>query len=171
MLCLEPPRPSYASNAIVGILAFFHSTHYAGYQGAIAARNILLPLSDPGVLANVPATTFTSPEVASLGLTEAAAAEMYGADKIVVAERELSDVDRAVCDGAQVGFIKIIYLKKNGKILGATVVAPVAGEMISEIAVMMKTGMPFDQVRTSSAESLLIDDLLLTPFCSCVVLK
>jgi len=45
------------------ILPTQHSTHYAGYQGAIAARNILLPFSDPGVLEDVPATTFTDPEV------------------------------------------------------------------------------------------------------------
>lgn len=127
---------------------FLSSTHYAGYQGAIAARNILLPLSDPGVLENVPATTFTGPEVSSLGLSEAAAKEKYEAEKIIVAQRQLSDVDREVCDGNQEGFIKIIYLKKNGKVLGSTIVAPVAGEMISEIAVMMKTGMPFDQIRS-----------------------
>ena len=41
----------------------FLSTHYAGFQGAIAARNILLPLSDGGVIENVPSVTFTSPEV------------------------------------------------------------------------------------------------------------
>ena len=41
----------------------FVSTHYAGYQGAIAARNILLPLKDQGVIENVPSATFTSPEV------------------------------------------------------------------------------------------------------------
>ena len=43
--------------------SFIHSTHYAGYQGAIAARNILLPLKDQGVMENVPSATFTSPEV------------------------------------------------------------------------------------------------------------
>lgn len=44
-------------------VSYFISTHYAGYQGAIAARNILLPLKDQGVIENVPSATFTSPEV------------------------------------------------------------------------------------------------------------
>jgi len=95
-------------------------THLAGYQGAIAVRNILLPLTDPGVLETVCSTTFTSPEVASVGLSEAAATEKYGADKIVVVEQALSHVDRAVCEVAQPGFMKIVYLKKNGKVVGAT---------------------------------------------------
>lgn len=50
----------YAAGDCTGDLQF---THYAGYQGAIAARNILLPLKDQGVIENVPSATFTSPEV------------------------------------------------------------------------------------------------------------
>ena len=135
----------YAAGDCTGDRQF---THYAGYQGAIAARNILLPLSDPGVLETVPSTTFTSPEVASVGLSEAAAIEKYGADKIVVAEKQLSTVDRAVTDGTEAGFIKIVYLKRNGKVVGSTIVSPAAGELISEMAVVIKTGLPFDQLAT-----------------------
>ena len=126
------------------------------------------------MLENVPATTFTSPEVASLGLSEAVAVEKYGADKIVVAERHLSHVDRAVCDGAQQGFIKIVYLKKNGMVLGATIVAPVAGEMISEIAVMMKTVCRLNRcVRVADGWALFWESYyysVLTSFCILVVL-
>ena len=69
--------PVFAAGDCTGDRQF---THYAGYQGAIAARNALLPLSDPGTLASVPGCTFTSPEVAKVGLTEAeAAAELGGA--------------------------------------------------------------------------------------------
>ena len=50
-----------------------------------------------------------------------------------VAQRPLAQVDRAVTDHAPFGFIKIIYLP-HGKILGATIVAPRAGEMITELA-------------------------------------
>jgi pyruvate/2-oxoglutarate dehydrogenase complex dihydrolipoamide dehydrogenase (E3) component len=121
-----------------------HSTHYAGYQGAIAARNILLPLSDPGVLSDVPASTFTSPEVASIGYTEAQARKELG-DKVVgVSKMNLDEVDRALCDGNRIGILKVLYHKRNGKILGATVMAPAAGELISEIAVARSAGMTFD---------------------------
>lgn len=126
------------------------STHYAGYQGAIAARNILLPFTDPGVLPNVPSTIYTSPEVATIGLSEKDAMQQYGSHKIVVYRRRLSHVDRAICDNAQEGMIKIICHKKNLQIIGATIVAPVAGEMISEIAVMMRAKMSFDKVRIIS---------------------
>lgn len=126
----------------------FHSTHYAGFQGAIAARNILLPFSDKGVLDNVPAVTFTSPEVASIGLSEAKAMELYGADKIVVSFKDLKEVDRAICEGQTDGFLKVVQLKKNNKILGATIMGPTAGELICEIAVAMDAGMSFDKLTT-----------------------
>jgi pyruvate/2-oxoglutarate dehydrogenase complex dihydrolipoamide dehydrogenase (E3) component len=146
----------------------------AGYQGAIAARNILLPLSDPGVLQNVPSATFTSPEVcsyiklmnlhvnfivirlslyclrqvSSIGLTETQAKQDYGENTIGVAFQCLNDIDRALCDGSEKGFIKIVYHSKNHQILGATVMAPGAGELISEVAVAIKSKLPFDQLST-----------------------
>lgn len=121
----------------------FETARFAGYQGAIAARNILLPLSDPGVLSEVPTTTFTSPEVASVGYSEAAAKEMFGEGSVLVSKMDLEEVDRAVCEGETKGFLKVIYRKRGGQILGATIMAPVAGELISEIVVAMKAGMSF----------------------------
>ncbi len=120
------------------------STHYAGYQGAIAARNILLPLSDPGVLSDVPASTFTSPEVASIGYTEARARREFGDMVVGVSKMRLDEVDRALCEGHRHGILKVLYHKRNGKILGATIMAPAAGELISEISVARSAGMSFD---------------------------
>ena len=110
----------------------------------------MLPFTDPGVLPNVPSTIYTSPEVATIGLSEKEAMQQHGSNKVVVYQRHLSHVDRAICDNAQDGLIKIVCLKKNLQILGATIAAPVAGEMISEIAVMMKAKMSFDKVCFSS---------------------
>ena len=120
-------------------------THYAGYQGAIACRNILLPLSDPGVLSplEIPATTFTSPEIASVGYTEEEAKTKYGANKICVATKSLQEVDRAICEETTKGLMKVIYKKSNGHIVGATMMCPHAGELISEICVAIKCRMPF----------------------------
>lgn len=124
-------------------------THYAGYQGAIAARNILLPFTDPGVLSEVPSTTFTDPEVASFGLTEEAALAQYGEGAVSISFRPMSKVDRAVCEGKDDhGFIKIIYQSKNKQLLGATIMAPVAGELISELAVAKDGKVSFDQLAT-----------------------
>jgi len=138
----------YAAGDCTGDQQF---THYAGYQGAVAARNALLPFTDPGVLtSDVPGTTFTSPEVASVGLTEAEAREKFGysSDKVSIGFQKVADVDRAVCEGTTDGFIKIVYKTKNYEILGATIVSPAAGELISEIGVAMKAGMKFDTLAT-----------------------
>jgi len=124
-------------------------THYAGYQGAIAARNILLPLKDLGLLSEVPSTTFTDPEIASVGLTEQAANEKYGESAVSVLLRKLGKVDRAVCEGTDTsGFIKVLYQTKTKQILGATIMCPSAGEMISELSVAKETKLPFDKLAT-----------------------
>lgn len=135
----------YAAGDCTGDLQF---THYAGWQGAIAARNILLPLKDQGVIENVPSATFTSPEVSSIGLTERKARDEYGNNNVAVAFQKMSHVDRAICDGEEDGFIKVIYSTRNYQILGATVMSPAAGELISEIGVAMKAKMSFDQLAT-----------------------
>ena len=123
-------------------------THYAGYQGAVGARNILLPLSDPGLMKFVPGTTFTDPQVASVGMTEADAVDEYGNGKIAVAFKAIKETDRGICDNVDEGYIKIVYLKRGYKILGACIMSPVAGESIAEISVAMKAGMSFDQLAT-----------------------
>ena len=124
-------------------------THYAGFQGAIAARNILLPLKDVGVLSDVPSTTFTDPEVASVGLTEPVAIDQYGESDVSISFRKLSKIDRAICEGVDLnGFIKIAYNRRTKQILGASIVAPSAGELISEIAVARDAQLPFDQLAT-----------------------
>lgn len=135
----------YAAGDCTGDVQF---THYAGYQGAVAARNVLLPFSDPGVLTDVPATTFTHPEVASVGMSEAQARAELGDGAVSIAFKKLSEVDRAVCEGEKEGFIKIVYKTKGYQILGATVMSPVAGEMIAEICVAMKTKLSFDMLAT-----------------------
>lgn len=104
-----------------------------------------------GIRETVPATTFTAPEVASIGLSEAAANTKYGAEKITIHQQDLEHVDRAVCDagtGQTVGKFKIVCEKKSNIVLGATIVAPTAGELIGEIAVLMETKSTFDQLAT-----------------------
>lgn len=135
----------YAAGDCTGLQQY---THYAGYQGAVGARNILLPLSDPGLMKHVPGTTFTDPQIASVGMTEEEAVEEYGSSKIGIAFKEVKETDRGICDNIEEGLIKIVYLKRGYKILGACIMSPVAGELIAEISVAMKTGMSFDQLAT-----------------------
>jgi pyruvate/2-oxoglutarate dehydrogenase complex dihydrolipoamide dehydrogenase (E3) component len=81
-------------------------------------------------------------------MSEAQARAELGDGAVSIAFKKLSEVDRAVCEGEKEGFIKIVYKTKGYQILGATVMSPVAGEMIAEICVAMKTKLSFDMLAT-----------------------
>ncbi|MBF2027151.1 MAG: mercuric reductase [Oscillatoriales cyanobacterium C42_A2020_001] len=79
----------------------------------------------------MPWSTYTDPEIAHVGLYESEA-EAGGID-FEVLKIPFSTVDRAIADGEEAGFVKLLYAKGSGKILGGTVVAAHAGDLISEI--------------------------------------
>lgn len=114
-------------------------THLAAWQGFQATRNALLPGNSQGFSQIVPRTTFTDPEVAHVGLTEAQARARYG-DAVRVVLREMNRIDRAVCENDRDGFIKVIH-HKDGRLLGATIVAGRAGEAITEFALALHHGL------------------------------
>ncbi|MGI5914833.1 MAG: FAD-dependent oxidoreductase [Anaerolineae bacterium] len=112
----------------------YHLIHYAAWQGLTAARNALLPWATQGHTDVVPWTTFTDPEVAHVGLTEAQAREIYG-DRISTTTWPISRIDRALAEGDTTGFVKLVYRRgriRSGRLLGVTIVAGSAGEMIHE---------------------------------------
>jgi pyruvate/2-oxoglutarate dehydrogenase complex dihydrolipoamide dehydrogenase (E3) component len=86
----------------------------------------------------VPWTTYTQPEIAHVGMYEAETEEK--GINIRAFRRDFENVDRAKIDGETNGFVKIITEKGKDKILGATIVADNAGDMISEITLAMKGG-------------------------------
>jgi pyruvate/2-oxoglutarate dehydrogenase complex dihydrolipoamide dehydrogenase (E3) component len=120
-------RHIYAAGDCTGGPQF---THYAGWQATLAARNALLPGASKAVTDQVPWTTFTDPEVAHIGLTELEARDRFG-DAIMTCDWPMTRVDRARTDRSTAGFIKLVH-KKDGALLGATIVAARAGEMIHE---------------------------------------
>lgn len=114
-------------------------THYAGFQGSIAGRNIMIPLLNFSGHSDIfPWTTFTEPEVAQVGMTEKQAREKLG-DKVKVYTLPLTEGDRSQAEHELEGFIKIVY-QGSGDMLGATIVASRAGEMIQEYANAMQNG-------------------------------
>ena len=125
----------YAAGDVVGGYQF---THLAGWQAFQAVRNALLPGNASGFAADVPWVTYTDPEVAHTGLTEEQARQRFGGG-IGVHTRPMSMVDRAVCENDRDGFIKIVT-KRNGAIVGATMVASRAGEAISEMVFAVAKG-------------------------------
>lgn len=131
----------YAVGDITGGLQFTH----VGYdQGALAVNNALglIAMSyDPRV---VPWATFTEPEIGRVGLSEAQAHAEYG-DKARVAFLPLAETDRAKVTGQVDGFVKLIAGPHNlvrglagGTLVGATIVAPGAGDMIHQVALAVK---------------------------------
>ena len=89
-------------------------------------------------------TFFTNPEMASLGLSEQAAISRD--IRYVQPKSDIVEIARADTNGEQNGFIKIIADPENGLIIGATIVAPRAGEMIQELGLAMKYGISVGQV-------------------------
>ena len=123
--------------------AALNLAHAADEMGRIAAGNALgKGLRGRFRASMVPRVVFTDPEVASVGVVP-----WHAPPGSRVAYMPLAEVDRAITDGRTDGFIAIVAgprrLLRNaggGRILGATIVAPRAGEMISEIVLAMRTG-------------------------------
>ena len=134
----------WAIGDVTGRMPF---THAAGRMAFVAVANALsrVPLRkarfDPRP---IPWVTFTSPEVARVGMTEREAADHGGR----VAYLPLSDVDRGMITGDTDGFVKLIAGPRRllgnaggGRLLGATIVAPAGGELIGQVALAMRTNM------------------------------
>ncbi|WP_344360741.1 dihydrolipoyl dehydrogenase family protein [Streptomyces gobitricini] len=134
----------YAAGDVTGRSAF---THLGGAQGAAAATDALLGVRRPIDHRAVPWVTFTDPEIARVGLTTEEGREKYG-DAVRVHTLENDRVDRAVADGRTEGFTTLV-LGPRGKIIGATVVSPRAGETIAHLAAAVRLGWtPSDYART-----------------------
>ncbi|HAB18767.1 MAG TPA: mercuric reductase [Verrucomicrobiota bacterium] len=110
-------------------------THAADFSARIVIQNALFRGRKKASALMMPWCTYTDPEIAHVGLDEQEArAREIEVDTYL---REFKDVDRAVLDGEEEGFVKIHVKKGRDEILGATIVARHAGEMISEISVAM----------------------------------
>ncbi len=113
-------------------------THAADAAARIVIQNALFKGSKRLSALTVPWCTYTDPEIAHVGLYERDAAQRgLEMDTYLIS---LKDVDRAVTDGEESGFVKIHVRKGKDKIVGATVVASHAGDMISEITLAMVGG-------------------------------
>jgi pyruvate/2-oxoglutarate dehydrogenase complex dihydrolipoamide dehydrogenase (E3) component len=143
-LATTAPR-IYAAGDVTGRMLF---THAAYAMGRLATRNALRSRLRPAGsfrTGAIPWAVFTSPEVAQVGVTEHETATRKNAR---VAYLPMREVDRAVTAGRTDGFIKIIAGPRpglgyagGGRVLGATIVAGRAGEMINEVTLAIRTGM------------------------------
>ncbi len=122
-------RRIYAAGDICSRYKF---THAADAMARIVIANALFLARRKVTDLVIPWCTYTDPEIAHVGYYEKEA-KAAGFDVATVTQ-ELSQVDRAILDGEENGFARIHYDKKTGKILGGTIVARHAGEMIGELS-------------------------------------
>jgi pyruvate/2-oxoglutarate dehydrogenase complex dihydrolipoamide dehydrogenase (E3) component len=121
------------------ICSRFQFTHVADALARIVVQNALFYGRARASRLIIPWTTYTSPEVAHVGMYEKdSRAAGLQVDTLTV---PLHQVDRAVLDGETEGFLRVHLKKGTDRILGATLVAEHAGEMISEIGIAMTAGL------------------------------
>ncbi len=126
----------YAIGDVAGGLQF---THVAGYHAGLVIRNALFKLPVKNRSDIIPWVTFTDPELAHVGLTEAAAIKQFGAATKVI-RWPFHDNDRAQAEGKPNGVVKAV-IGRGGKILGVGIVGAQAGELIQPWVLAMGNGL------------------------------
>jgi pyruvate/2-oxoglutarate dehydrogenase complex dihydrolipoamide dehydrogenase (E3) component len=133
---LEVQPGVYGAGDVTGIAGF---THVAYYHGQIVARRIRGEDARADHSA-IPRVTFTDPEVASVGVSEAQA--RAGGVDVVVASTDPGETARGYIHDFQNGVIKLVGDRGRGVLIGATLVTPRAGEILGELVIAIKTGLP-----------------------------
>jgi pyruvate/2-oxoglutarate dehydrogenase complex dihydrolipoamide dehydrogenase (E3) component len=124
--------------------AKYKFTHAADFMARIVIANALFFGRSKQSALTIPWCTYTSPELAHVGLTEEEAKEQGIAIDTYV--QPFTQVDRAILDGETEGFVKVHTKKGKDKILGATIIAPHAGDMMGEISLAMTNGLGLKQI-------------------------
>ena len=130
----------YAIGDVAGGLQF---THVAGYHAGVVIRSILFGLPSKAKTAHIPWVTYTAPELAQAGLTEAQAREEHG-DKLEVVHFHYNENDRAIAERQTKGFIKVMVVK--GRPVGASIVGHQAGELITLWSLALVNKMKMSQI-------------------------
>ncbi len=133
---LQTANPKiYSAGDVCSVYKF---THAADFMARIVIQNAMFFGRSKASALTIPWCTYTEPEIAHVGMYPKDAKEKgIAIDTFVV---ELSDVDRAILEGDTEGFCKVHVRKGTDKIVGATLVARHAGDMISELTVAMAAG-------------------------------
>ena len=133
---LEAQPGVFGAGDVTGLGGF---THLAYYHGQVIARR-LRGIDARADHTAVPRVTFTDPEVASVGLSEAAA-RARGID-VVVASADPAETARGYIHDFHRGALKLVADRERGVLIGATLVTPRAGEILGELVLAIKLGTP-----------------------------
>ena len=110
-------------------------THLAGWHASIFVQAALMKLPAKAVSEQIPAVTYLDPEIGQLGLTESEARDRYG-DGVKVVEFSFDEIDRAITDRQKDGSLRLI-LKKDSKLVGASILGYAGGEILQILSVAM----------------------------------
>ena len=132
--------------AVGDVAGPYQLTHVAAHQAWYAAVNTLFGRfkrfkADYSV---IPWATFTDPEVARVGLSEAEAAAQ--GIKVEVSRYGIDELDRAIADGTAHGFVKVLTAPGKDRILGVTIVGAHAGDLLAEYVLAMKHGLGLNKI-------------------------
>lgn len=116
----------------------FKFTHAADFMARTVIRNALFMGKAKASTLTIPWATYTTPELAHVGLSAKEAEEKSIPYRVF--QQDFADVDRAILEGETEGFVKMVVADNSDKILGATIVAPNAGDMIGEVSLAMTNG-------------------------------
>ena len=121
----------------------YQFTHLASEQGEIVARNAFASSPEPFNMPVIPWVTFTNPELAHVGKTEA----QLRKENVVyrVARMPLHKLDRAIAEGETEGMVKMLA-GERGEILGCHILAPRAGDLLAPAVLAMKAGLTVDML-------------------------
>lgn len=134
-------RGVYAVGDVTGKYMF---SHMANAQGIKAVQNALFPFNRKMNYSDAVWCTFTSPELATVGLTEKEAKEKYG-DSIRVYRHSYNQLDRAKTKPGSLGEVKLV-LSKKGRVIGCSILGDRAGEIISEVQLAKSLGVNFGKL-------------------------
>ncbi|MEZ5463437.1 FAD-dependent oxidoreductase [Dokdonella sp.] len=140
-------RTNYPNILVAGDVAGpYQFTHVASHQAWYASVNALLSpfWSFKADYRVIPWATFTDPEVARVGLSESEAREQD--IEVEVTKYGLDDLDRAIADSSDHGFVKVLTPPGKDTILGATIVGDHAGDLLAEFVLAMKHGLGLNKL-------------------------
>lgn len=121
-------------------------THVAVYQGKIIAADILGKEHPPARYDVIPRSTFTDPEVASVGLTESEARNNFS--DVAVLIKKVPYTFRGVIDGLERGVIKLVIDRDEGTLIGGSVVGPNATDVLGLLNLAVHAKIPLKELRT-----------------------
>ena len=133
--CRTSARHIFACGDVTGR---YQLTHMSEHMAKVAATNVMLKFPSRIDARHVPWCTFTDPELAHVGASEADLRK--SGTSFEVYRFPFEKIDRAVTDGSKAGLLKVFATRGSGRILGATILGESAGDLICELAVAMRNG-------------------------------